>query len=76
MTNPELIALVVAALRCVVRLMDALSERIVLRGQIELIHATSARHSAIELIETPGHGGARRTLIHHGIDRCDHQEPS
>lgn len=68
MTNPELIALVVAGMRCLLRLTDALTQRIVLRGQIELIQTAAAAGAAVELSDTTRHGHAWRIVVNPRID--------
>jgi hypothetical protein len=69
-TNPELIALVViAAVRCVLRLTDALAERLVLRGQVELIRTAATASAVIELADTTRRGRTRRFVISRGAVR-------
>jgi hypothetical protein len=51
-TNLESIALVFAAVRCVLGLTDALTQWLVLRGQIELIRAAAAMEAVVELSDT------------------------
>lgn len=62
-TDPELIALLIAAVRCVLRLTDALAQRLVLRGQVELIRAAATAKAVVELSDTTRHGRTRRFLI-------------
>jgi uncharacterized metal-binding protein len=62
-TDPELIALLIAALRCVLRLTDALAQRLVLRGQAELIRTAAAAEAAVELSDTAPRGRAQRFMI-------------
>jgi hypothetical protein len=64
-TNPELIALVIAGVRCGLRLMDALTQRIVLRGQIRLIQTTAAAAAAVELTDTTRYGRTWRIVVDH-----------
>jgi len=62
-TNPELITLVIAAVHCMLRLTDALAQRIVLRGQIELARTALSAEAVLEFSDITPRGRTRWFVI-------------